>query len=69
MESQSIQDTPRAPELRQTVLPEYSQVAPSEDINTPTPGTPRAKRKSNERWKLTTKSSVTRVEIKKLFLS
>ena len=48
MESQSIQDTPRAPELRQTVLPEYSQVAPSEDINTPTPGTPRAKRKSND---------------------
>ena len=48
MESQSIQDAPRAPELRQTILPEYSQVAPSEDIITPTPGTPRAKRKSDE---------------------
>ena len=48
MDSQSIQDAPRAPELRQTILPEYSQATPSEDIITPTPGTPRAKRKSND---------------------
>ena len=48
MDSQSIQDAPRAPELRQTILPEYSQATPSEDIITPTPGTPRAKRKSDD---------------------
>ena len=48
MDSQSIQDAPKATELRQTILPEFSQTPTSDDITAPTPSTPRTKRKSDD---------------------